>query len=273
MLATSGELLNVDVFDGLARVADGSIDLIVADPPYGIAKSFGRRDSWDGIEGWKEWCGRWLAECCRALGDHGSIMVYGIHNYLCFNQVQLYELGMQYRRQIIWHYDNGFCGNRNMRATYEPMLWFSKGEDCYFEEIREPYRSADRLKYEIKKNGKVWRPNPNGRLAGDVWQIPTLAGRRFRDERVDHPTQKPLVLSERIVRHFCPRGGTVLVPFAGSGSECLAAYRHGRAFLGIEINPAYCGIARQRLLAEGWKPNEQLQNNVRIEVSDSTVLS
>lgn len=269
MTTACSELLNMDVMEGLARVADGSIDLVVADPPYGIAKNFGGRDSWDGIEEWKAWCGRWLAECHRVLDDRGSIMIYGIHNYLCFNQVQLFELGMRYRRQIIWHYDNGFCGNRNMRATYEPLLWFSKGEDHHFKEIREPYRSADRLKYEIKKNGKVWRPNPDGRLAGDVWEIPTLAGRRFRDERVDHPTQKPLVLSERIVRHFSPAGGSILVPFAGSGSECVAAHRHGRAFLGIEINPAYCKIARERLAAEGWKPSELSRTSVRVEVSDN----
>ncbi len=262
------ELLNMDVTDGLGRVPDGSVDLVIADPPYGIAKNFGGPDSWNSIEEWKQWCVRWLSECKRALNEHGSIMVYGIHNYLCFNQVQLYELGMHYRRQIIWHYDNGFCGNRTMRATYEPVLWFSKSENYHFEEIREPYRSADRLKYEIKKNGKVWRPNPDGRLAGDVWAFPTLAGRRFRDERVNHPTQKPLALSERIVRHFCPQEGIVLVPFAGSGSECVAAYRHGRTFIGIEINPDYCKIARERLTTEGWKVGGRSTVSTRVEVAD-----
>ncbi len=267
MSAVGSKLLNMDVLDGFGHVADDSVDLVIADPPYGIPKSFGGRDSWDGIEGWKAWCWQWLGECRRVLNERGSIMVYGIHNNLCFNQAQLYQLGMRYRRQIIWHYDNGFCGNRTLRATYEPILWFSKGEDYHFAEIREPYRSADRLRYEIKKNGKVWRPNPEGRLAGDVWEIPTLAGRRFRDERVDHPTQKPLALSERIVRHFCPSGGVILVPFAGSGSECVAAHRHGRAFVGIEINATYCKIACERLAADGWKPGSRLRNGARVEMA------
>lgn len=241
-----------DVLDGLRTLPDSVADLVIADPPYGISKDFGLPDSYDNIQQWKTWCEQWLAECQRVLKPSGSIIVYGIHHYLCYNQVQLYDLGMSYRRQIIWHYDNGFCGNRRMRATYEPMLWFSKTESFYFEEIREPYKSADRLKYAINKNGKTWQPNPDGRLAGDVWSIPTLAGRRFADERVKHPTQKPLVLCERLVKHFCPRGGLVLVPFGGSGSECVAAQTLGRRFVAFEINADYCKIATDRLVEAGW---------------------
>ena len=171
------------------------------------------------------------------LKRRGIFCCYGIHNYLCYNQVSLYKLGLKYRRQFIWHYENGFCGNKRLpRATYEPLLWFSKTDDFYFGEMREPYKSEERLRYKIIKNGKVWQPNPDGRIAGDVWVIPTLAGRRFRDEKVNHPTQKPLALSERLVRHFSPKGGLIVVPFAGSGSECVAAFRNNRTFLATDIN-------------------------------------
>ena len=57
-------------------------------------------------------------------------------------------------------------------------------------------------------------------------------------ERVDHPTQKPLALCERLLRS-CKQSaadGLVVVPFAGSGSECVAAKKLGLPFLGIEIN-------------------------------------
>lgn len=249
-----GQLKNCDVLDGLRNVKDASVDLIIADPPYGIEKNFGLPDSWQNLDEWQTWCLSWLSECQRVLKDSGSILVYGIHHYLCYNQIQLYQLGMHYRRQIIWFYENGFCGARTgLRATYEPLLWFSKTNDYFFEEIREPYKSADRLKYQVTKNGKVWKPNPNGRLAGDVWQFPTLAGRRFKDEKVDHPTQKPLNLSERLVEHFCPQDGLVLIPFAGSGSECVAAFNKGRRFIGIEINSLYCQIVLDRLTDAGWQ--------------------
>lgn len=232
----------------LRSLEDTSIDLIIADPPYGIDKDYGVQESWTDIDSWIEWCDRWLAECKRVLNESGNIVLYGIHDYLCFNQVSLYRLGLNYRRQIIWHYENGFCGNRRLpRATYEPFLWFSKSNDFYFEEIREPYKSSDRLKYEIRKNGKIWRPHPDGRIAGDVWNIPTLAGRRFKDEKVDHPSQKPLALSRRLIQHFCPPSGTVAIPFVGSGSECVAAVELGRRFVGAELNSYFCEIANSRI--------------------------
>lgn len=253
---TKNRIIRGDVIELLRMIPSGSADLVIADPPYGIDKDFGKPDSWKSISEWKDWCWSWLSECKRILKGDGSILLYGISHYICYNQVQLYDLGMQYRRQIIWHYENGFCGNRNLRATYEPLLWFSMSEKHYFKEIREPYKSADRLKYNVNKNGKVWKPNPEGRLAGDVWNIPTLAGRRFKDEKVGHPTQKPLAISERLVEHFCPPNGTVLIPFAGSGSECVAAFRAGRTFTGIELNERYCEIAEGRLTAEGWSDTD-----------------
>ena len=84
----------------------------------------------------------------------------------------------------------------------KPLLWFSKTKDYIYHEIREPYKSQERLKHKITKNGKVWTPHPEGRMAGDVWMFPVLAGRRFRDEKVDHPTQKPLSISRRLIKHF-----------------------------------------------------------------------
>jgi site-specific DNA-methyltransferase (adenine-specific)/adenine-specific DNA-methyltransferase len=167
----------------------------------------------------------------------------------------MYELGLVYRRQIIWHYENGFAGyTKSLAAHYEPILWFSKGAGYTYHPIREPYKSAERLKHRITKNGREWRPNPEGRLAGDVWHFPTLAGRRFREEKVDHPTQKPLSLSSRIVDHFSERGNLVVVPFAGSGTECLAAQQAGRHFVGFELNPVYVKLARSRLAGTAVRP-------------------
>jgi hypothetical protein len=97
---------------------------------------------------------------------------------------------LRYRRQIIWYYENGFSGYKTLIAFYEPILWFSKTDTFTFHEIREPYKSQKRLQNKIFKNGKEWKPNPEGRLAGDVWQFPTLAGKRFEKEKTAHPTQK-----------------------------------------------------------------------------------
>lgn len=242
-------IITGDCIDGMGTLADSSINLIIADPPYNLNKDFGIWKEDDRRADWKEWSHRWLAAAYRVLSDRGNIFVYGIHHHQCWIQCMMYDIGYVYRRQVIWHYENGFggYGRRSLNACYEPLLWFSKTKDYIFHEIREPYKSAERLKYKIVKNGKTWTPHPDGRMAGDVWTFPVLAGRRFRDEKVDHPTQKPLSISRRIVKHFSERGDTILVPFVGSGTECVAAAMEGRGYVGFELNADYVAIARERL--------------------------
>jgi site-specific DNA-methyltransferase (adenine-specific) len=237
-----------DCVDCLKRLPDDCAELIVADPPYNLKKDFGPWKEEERRNEWLPWCKSWLAECERILMPNGSIFVYGIHHHLCWLQCYLYELGLVYRRQIIWCYENGFAGyTKSLAAHYEPILWFSKGKGYTYHPIREPYKSTERLKHRITKNGKEWKPHPEGRLAGDVWRFPTLAGRRFRDEKVDHPTQKPLSISKRIVNHFSNPDDLIVVPFAGSGSECLAAKMAGRCFIGFELNAKYVVLAEERI--------------------------
>ncbi len=240
-----------DCIQGLQGLPDSCADLVIADPPYNLNKDFGVWNESNKKTEWLPWCKEWLDQVKRILKPGGNIFVYGIHHHLCWLQCYMYEIGLSYRRQIIWFYENGFAGysKRTLAAHYEPILWFSKGENYTYHPIREPYKSTERLKHKIYKNGKVWEPNPEGRLAGDVWNFPVLAGRRFRDEKVDHPTQKPLSISCRIVKHFSNEGDLVVVPFAGSGSECLAALMEGRNYIGFELNPKYVAIAQGRIAA------------------------
>jgi DNA modification methylase len=242
-----------DTLEFLRELPTGCAGLVVADPPYNLGPGFSVGKQWQRDQEWLPWCKEWLTECRRILSDDGNIFVYGIHHYLCYLQVAMYDLDLQYRRQVIWYYENGWAGyNRSLAAHYEPILWFSKSESYTFHEIREPYKSTERLKHKIVKNGKVWTPNPGGRMAGDVWRFPVLAGRRFRDEKVDHPAQKPLALSNRIIKHFSNEGDLVVVPFAGSGTECVSAKAAGRHFASVDINPAYVDIARARLDGTVW---------------------
>ena len=146
------------------------------------------------------------------------------------------------------HYENGWSKYKTGPAChYEPILWFAHRDDSTFHVIREPYKSEERLRHAITKNGKRWTPNPAGRQAGDVWRFPTLAGRRFANERTKHPTQKPLALSRRLIEHFSNENEMVVIPFAGSGSECAAAMECNRRFVASEINPEYVEITRNRL--------------------------
>lgn len=239
-----------DCIIGIRKLPADSIDLIISDPPYNLNKDFGIWKETEKKHIWLEWSQQWVDECKRVLKPGGSIFIYGIHNHLCWIQCYLYEIGLKYRRMIIWNYENGFAGyTKTLAAHYEPLLWFSKGDKFIYHEIREPYKSTERLKNKITKNGKVWTPNPAGRMAGDVWTFPVLAGNRFKDEKVNHPTQKPLSLTLRLVKHFSNPSDIILVPFAGSGTECVAAKQEKRRFIGFEINPDYVMIANERLLS------------------------
>jgi len=247
MLRT-GYIHHGDSVDFMRGLPDESAGLIIADPPYNLNKDFGIGARFKDHEAWLSWSKEWLSEAKRLLHPHGNLFVYAIHHNACFLQCYLYELGLVYRRQIIWYYENGWSKYNNGPACrYEPILWFAKSRKSTYHVIREPYKSAERLRHKITKNGKVWRPNPEGRRGGDVWRFPTLAGRRFAKEKVDHPTQKPLALAERIVKHFSNVDDLVLVPFVGSGTECVAAVLHRRRYLGAELNAEYIHIAERRL--------------------------
>ena len=242
------QIVLLDCEEGLGQLPPACANLIIADPPYNLNKDFGIWKEAEQKHRWLDWSKAWLRQCERILRPGGSIFVYGIHHHLCWLQCYLYELNLIYRRQIIWFYENGFSGyTKSLTAQYEPLLWFSKGRSYTYHPIREPYKSTERLKHRIIKNGREWKPNPEGRLAGDVWRFPTLAGPRFRDEKVDHPTQKPLSISSRLVRHFSNVGDLVIIPFAGSGSECVAAKSAARHFIGFEVNSAYVDLANARL--------------------------
>lgn len=246
---SNSEIIQGDCVEGMEALRGRTFNLVIADPPYNLNKDFGPWKETEKKAEWRNWTRRWLEAAHQLLSDEGNIFVYGIHHHMCWVQCMMYEMGLVYRRQIIWNYENGFAGygKRSLNATYEPLLWFSKGDRYIYHPIREPYKSQERLKHKIIKNGKVWEPNPEGRMAGDIWSFPTLAGRRFQDEKVDHPTQKPLSISRRLVKHFSNPGDVVLVPFVGSGSECVAAVMEGRRFVGFELNPSYVELAGERV--------------------------
>ena len=96
---------------------------------YNIGKNFGIDRNFKDISVWREWCRKWLIECHRILKKKGSLFVYGIHKYICYLQVDLMEMGMEYGRLFIWNYENGFAGyTKKPAAHYEPLLWMTKSK-------------------------------------------------------------------------------------------------------------------------------------------------
>lgn len=241
-------------------------DLILTDPPYNIHKDFGNDSDCLPIDEFIKITRQRLTILKDLLTDNGSIIWFGIHDYICYVQVLMYELGLSYRRLNIWHYENGFSRSTKEPAThYEPFLWFSKSSKKWVyntDEVRVPYRSTERLKNPIKykdKHGnvKVWEPNPKGCMRGDVWDFPTLSGKVFEKERTKHPTQKPESLITELIKAFCPMkdglfNGIILDPFHGSGTLGVCCEKLNRAghqiqWTGIELESKWCDVAHTRL--------------------------
>ena len=214
----NNQIILGDCIEGMKGLNDGAFNLIIADPPYNLDKDFGPWKETEQRSGWKEWMREWLREALRVLSDRGNIFVYGIHHHQCWVQCMMYELGFDYRRQIIWHYENGFAGygERSLSACYESLLWFSKTNDYIYHTIREPYKSQDRLKHKITKNGKVWTPHPE-----DAWQV-TFG--LFQPWLADDFGMRRLTIPHRSPYQFQPgSSGTFATPATRSLFPSLAA--------------------------------------------------
>ena len=243
------------------------VDLILTDPPYNLNKDFGNKSDSLPLNEFLSITKTRLELCKDLLKPSGSIIWFGIHKYIGFIQSIMYEIGLFYRRMNIWYYENGFSRAKREPATqYEPFLWFSKSNKKWtynIDDIRVPYKSSNRLKsgvyYTNSKGEKIkWTPNPLGAMHGDVWAYPTLAGNLYKDEKTDHPTQKPEALITEIIKAFCPKNkdglyeGVILDPFHGSGTlgvccEKLNKLGHKISWIGIEIEKHWCEVAKARL--------------------------
>jgi site-specific DNA-methyltransferase (adenine-specific) len=109
-------------------------------------------------------------------------------------------------------------------------------------------RKATKGRFSNGDTETIYNAHTNGALPRDVIKISALSGGAGKKERVDHPTQKPLQLCEKLIKASKNGEDTLLiVPFAGSGSECVAAKIENINFIGFEINPDYVKICDDRL--------------------------
>lgn len=237
-----------DALEILDKIPEKSVDLIFADPPYNIGKVFGDfKDSWPSDKEYAEWCYKWIEICLSKLTDSGSIYV------MTSTQAMPYiDLWMRERiailSRIVWHYDSsGVQAKKYYGSMYEPIIFGVKNAKSY------TFNAAD-IEVEAR-TGSVrklmdYRKNPptpynSKKVPGNVWYYPRV---RFKmKEYVEHPTQKPEALLERIIKASSNPGDTVLDPFAGTFTTCAVAQRLGRKSIGIELNKDYVDIGVKRL--------------------------
>lgn len=256
------EILEGDCMKWLPTLPDQSAQIVLADPPYNIGKDFGNDSDKMAHEDYLKWCDTWIAECLRILKSNGTMFVFGFSEGLAHILTRI-PAHIQ-RRWLIWHYTNKNVASLHFwQRSHESILVLWK-EDAIFhrDAVREPYsetflngaagkeRPATKGRFSKGDKKTTYTAHPQGALPRDVLKIPALAGGAGAKERVNHPTQKPLALCERLLKSCQQSEGFVLVPFAGSGSECVAAKRLGLPYIGIELNPDYVKLMRERLVRE-----------------------
>ncbi len=243
------EIVQGDCIEVLKTFPAQSIDLIFADPPYNLQlrnELFrpnqtivdGVDDAWDqfaDFASYDTFTERWLSECRRVLKDTGTIWVIGsYHNIFRVGTIMM-DLGYWILNDVIWHKTNpmpNFHGTRFQNAT-ETLIWAKK--------------SVDQKKYTF--NYHAMKNLNDGRQMQNVWHIPLCTGseRIKSNGKKAHSTQKPEALLYRVILSSSNPGDIVLDPFFGSGTTGAVARKLKRRFIGIELDPWYVEIARQRV--------------------------
>lgn len=255
----TNEIYNEDCITGMKQIKDNSVDIVICDPPYNIGKDFGNESDKQPMDDYLVWCDKWIAECLRILKPHGTMYIYGFSEILAFIRTRIHCNV----RWLVWHYTNKTVPSLHFwQRTHESILCCYKETPVFNrDDVREPYTDT------FLKNaaGKVRKPtigrfsngekettytaHEGGALPRDVIKVPALAGGAGKKERVDHPTQKPLTLCDTLIQASLNKTTETLmvVPFVGSGSECVSAKKKNVQYIGFEINAEYIQIAKERL--------------------------
>ena len=238
-----------DTIEELSKLPAGSVDMIFADPPYNLqlggelhrpnnTRVDGVEDGWDKFDSFAQYDAftrDWLEAARRVLKDTGTLWVIGsYHNIYRVGSI-LQDVGYWILNDVIWRKTNPMPNFRGKRFTnaHETLIWCSKGQE----------HKRYQFNYDAMK-----ALNEDIQMRSD-WLLPLCSGgeRIKRDGRKAHPTQKPEALLYRILLASTQTGDLVLDPFFGSGTTGAVAKKLGRDWIGIEREPDYAEIARERL--------------------------
>ena len=245
-----GKVLTGNCVALMDQMAPGSADLIFADPPYNLqlqgelkrpnhTKVVGVSEDWDkflGFADYDEFTRSWLIAAQRLLSDSGSLWVMGsYHNIFRIGSI-LQDLGFWILNDVIWRKTNpmpNFRGRRFANA-HETLIWCVKSKD----------NKGYTFNYQALK-----MLNEDLQMRSD-WSLPICSGsERLRNgDETAHPTQKPEALLYRLILGTSNPGDLVVDPFFGTGTTGAVAKELGRKYIGIEQDPKYSLMARERLI-------------------------
>lgn len=237
-----------DSIQVLRSINSNSVDLIYADPPYGIGKDFGlTNDKWNDIKEYFEWCKQWIDECMRILKPTGTMYFMSSTQYMPILDRYVDETYYVINR-IIWTYDSsGVQPKRKFGSLYEPILMITHTEHTNYtfnsEDILvETITGSKRKLIDYRKTPP--QPYNTKKIPGNVWNFNRV--RYKMNEYENHPSQKPESLLERIILTSSNSNDVVLDPFSGSFTTSAVAIKLGRKAIGIDNNIEYYKIGLRR---------------------------
>jgi len=268
------QVMKGDCLIELAKLDSCSADLIYLDPPFFTGKKhtattrdrlqkFSFCDFWDGLEEYAKFMEERLKQMHRILKNTGSIFVHCDTNANFLLRALLDEIfgAAQFRSEIIWTYRRWSNSAKGLMPAHQTILFYSKTANYKFNRIYGDYsettnidqilqlRSRDEhgvSKYATDSNGNiVFGGEKKGVPLSDVWEIPFLNPKA--KERTGYPTQKPVLLLERIIEIASDPNDIVIDPFCGSGTTLVAASILGRQYLGIDSSLEAVELSRKRL--------------------------
>ena len=232
-------LLNADCMDILPLIPDKSVQLILADLPYGMTKN-----NWDCIipldELWKQYN--------RIITDNGAILLFG--NQPFSSQLVVSNLKM-FRYSLVWEknkFSDFLNAKRKPMKTNEDILVFYKKQPTYNIQYwyGEPYKRWN-TQTAVDKQTNYGNHKSNVAESKDGKRLPTTVLKYNRVERPLHPTEKPVDLIKWLILSYSNENDMVLDNTMGVGTTCLVAKELNRKFIGIEKEVNYYELAVARV--------------------------
>ncbi len=231
------------------EVESDSADLVFVDPPYNIGKKFADfNDRWPSDEEYAKWAYQWLDECIRVLKPTGTLYVMTSTQAMPYFDIFLRNK-LTILSRIVWHYDSsGVQARKYYGSMYEPILHCVKDAERYTfnaDEIKVEAKTGSQRKLIDYRKQTPTQYNTD-KVPGNVWYFPRV---RYRmDEYEEHPSQKPEVLLERVIRASSNEGDVVLDPFSGTFTTAAVAKGLKRKSISIESQEEYLKIGLRRVL-------------------------
>ncbi len=276
-MATVIDLIHGDCLEGMKKLPDGSVNLVVTSPPYNLGIKYDTyKDKADRTE-FITWCLQWAAEIKRLMHPDASFFLNvgaAPKNPLLPHQLLLALTGGSdplFILQNTFHWIKSITvetrGGQSVSAGhFKPINSKRYVNDCHEYVFHLTLsgnvpleRRAAGVPYADKSNIARWghTGGEDKRCRGNAWFIPydTISS---RDKDRPHPATFPVGLVEQCIRiHGNAAQTTMLDPFNGIGTSALAARRMGVAsYTGFDIDAGYLAVSRERLEAEKNKPAE-----------------